>query len=271
MAAYFRQWLPARTPPTYFRVRTPVHAFGVGPGDVPSAPIRKLAAGELIEVGEKLGKSKWLRVRLPLAKEIDPMSDKSLEMQNSIIPIETELQEGARQLNDRVAGRFPVAPAHLLMRYVWYLQTSKYIPDAMRPTKSLEKFLADACVEHFPGKVYGITQEGLYVIQRGKGNVPERLGCEEWCMLDRKQRIKRSFTWSYAGLVFAASLGGIFFVLRPTRRKTFQGYLGWLIWSTLVVAPFSAIGTFAFCQSAFSSAVMSSSMCGLLAHDFFYE
>jgi len=270
MAATFRHWFPARTP-TYFRVRTPVQAFGIGPGDVPSAPIRELAAGDLIEVGERLGHSKWLRVRLPLETEINPMSETDLKMQNSVIPIDTELEQGTRQLDDRVAGRFPVAPAHLLMRYIWYLQESKYIPDGLKPTKSMEKFLADACVEHFPGKVFGITQEGLYVIQRGKGNIPERLGCADWCILDRRQRIKRSFIWSYGGLVFAASLGGLFFISKPTKRKTFQGYMGWLVWSTILVAPFSAIGTFAFCQSAFSSAVMSTSMCGLLLHDFFYD
>jgi len=246
------------------RLKAPVQAYGMGPSIVPSAPLRELAAGELLHVKERIGK--WLHVSLPAEKEVDTMSQKAIAMEDSFIPHHAVMEKARYQIDDRVAGRFPNPPSHVLMRAISWAQKQPW-----KPSERLEKFFSDHVVEHFPGKVNGVAQDGHYVIQRQKGAIPERLACLEWCILDRRQRMLRSWKWSFGGMLTAWAVGGAIFVLRPRPRRVYQRYIGWLVWCSFIVAPFSALGTYAYAQSAFSAAVMSSSLSGLLFHDLFFE
>lgn len=248
------------------RLQAPVTAYGMGPSMVPSAQFRELAAGEIVDVVERF--NRWMRVRLP-AEDIDPLSQKTILMENSLIPCDVALEPTRLQVNDRVAGRFSNSPSHLVMKFIWWAQQDRYLP--WKPSERVEKFFSDHVVEHFPGKISGASRDGCFVIQRGKGAIPERLACLDWCILDRKQRMRRSFAWAYGGMLLAWGVGGATFALSPRPRRVYQRYVGWLVWCSLIVAPFSALGTYAYAQSAFSSAVMSSSLCGLLFHDLFYE
>jgi len=266
MAALLKQ---AENKVVYYILRAPAQAFGISPSLVPSAPVRKLNDGDLIEIGEKVGP--WYRARLPVEDKIDPMTDKEIEWQSSFVHQDTIMEKSIYQPGQNVAGRFPVDPAHLLLRRIWWLREFQYVPDIFKLPKDYDKKVGDAVVEHFPGKIIGLMKDNTYVIQRGKGNIPERLNAMDWCILARKPRIKRAFYWSYAGFILAAGVGGIHTAITSNKRQNYRTYVGWLVWGGLIVTPCCALGTYAYCQSAFSSLVMTSSMCGLLAHDLFYE